>query len=87
MAKVNDVHSVIVPADAPVFSAHSYSELYGGSAGCTAIVNGTSVEIGAASSIFININTISGGAGCYLLGTGRDVYVGYSNQNNSILLG
>ena len=87
MAKINDVHSVVVPADAPVFSAHSYSELYGGNAGCTATVNGTVVAIGPSSSIFINVNTISGGAGCFLLGTELSVYGGYSDQNNSIILG
>lgn len=86
MAKVNDVHSVIVPATSP-FSGHVYTEIYGGSAGCTATINGTSVAIGPSSSIFITIGSISGGAGCYLLGTGRDAYAGYSNQNNSILLG
>ncbi len=87
MAKINDVHSIIVLATAPDFSAHTYTEIYGGSAGCTATVNGTAVDIGAASSLFININSISGGAGCFLLGNKSNVYQGYSNQNNSILLG
>ncbi len=87
MAKVNDVHSVIVLADAPNLSGHAYTEVYGGSVGCTATINGTVVDIGATSSIFINVNTISGGAGCFLLGVNKDVYVGYSNNNNSILLG
>ncbi len=87
MAKVNDVHSIIVLADAPILSAHSYTEIYGGSAGCTATVNGTVVDIAAASSIFINVTSISGGAGCFLLGTNMDVYQGYTNRNNSILNG
>ena len=87
MAKVNDVHSVIVLATAPNFSAHTYTELYGGQVGCTATVNGTVVSIGPSSSIFISVNSISGGGGCFLLGSGSDVYLGYSNRNNSILLG
>jgi len=49
MALINDVHSVIVSATTPNFSAHSYTEIYGGNAGCTIVVNGLSVDIGAAS--------------------------------------
>lgn len=76
MAKINDIHSIIVPANAPVFSAHTYTEIYGGSAGCTAVVNGTSVAMGAASSISIWVRTISGGAGCFLLGEDNNVIQG-----------
>jgi hypothetical protein len=76
MAKINDIHSIIVPANAPVFSAHTYSEIYGGSAGCTAVVNGTSVAIGATSNISIWVRTITGGAGCFLLGENNDVVQG-----------
>lgn len=76
MAKINDIHSIIVPANAPVFSAHTYTEIYGGSAGCTAVVNGTSVTMGAASSISIWVRTISGGAGCFLLGEDNNVIQG-----------
>lgn len=76
MAKINDIHSIIVPANAPVFSAHTYTEIYGGSAGCTAVVNGTSVAMRAASSISIWVRTISGGAGCFLLGEDNNVIQG-----------
>lgn len=79
MALINDVHSVIVSATTPNFSAHSYTEIYGGSAGCTIVVNGLSVDIGAASSITITVRTVSGGAGCYLLGVNKDVYLGSTN--------
>lgn len=73
MAKINDSHDIIVLAQSPIMSAHTYSEIYGGSAGCTAVINGTSVNVGAASSLFITIRTISGGTGCYLLGVNKDV--------------
>lgn len=76
MAKINDIHSIIVPADAPVFSAHTYTEIFGGSAGCTMVLNGTTVSIGPASNISIWVRTISGGAGCFLLGENNDVIQG-----------
>lgn len=79
MAKINDIHSIIVPANAPVFSAHTYTEIYGGSAGCTAVINGTSVAMGAASSISVWVRTISGGAGCFLLGEENNVIQGSTN--------
>lgn len=81
MAKINDIHSIIVPADAPVFSAHTYSEIYGGSAGCSMTLNGVAVEIGASSTISVWVRSISGGAGCFLLGENNDVIRG------SVLLG
>lgn len=76
MAKINDIHSIIVPADSPVLSAHTYSEIYGGSAGCTIVVNGVSVSVGLGSSIPIWVRTVSGGTGCYLLGENKDVISG-----------
>ena len=79
MALINDVHSVIVPANAPIFSAHSYTEIYGGNSGCTIVVNGVSVDIGGASSITMTVRSVSGGTGCYLLGVNKDVYLGSTN--------
>jgi hypothetical protein len=76
MPKLNDVHSIIVPAQSPVFSAHTYTEIYGGSAGCTANINGTVVSIGPQSSISIGIRSISGGTGCFLLGENQNVALG-----------
>ena len=73
MAKINDVHSIIVPAASANLTAHTYTEIYGGQSGCTITVNGTSVLMGPASSIYITVGTVSGGAGCYLLGVKRDV--------------
>jgi hypothetical protein len=79
MSKNNEVYSIIVPAQSPNFTVHTYTTIYGGSAGCTAIINGVSVNIGAASSIDISIRSISGGTGCYLLGENKDVYLGSPN--------
>jgi hypothetical protein len=76
MAKNNDVYSIIVPVASANFSAHTYTQIYGGSAGCSITVNGISVNVGAASSIDIWVRTVSGGAGCYLLGENQDVYQG-----------
>lgn len=76
MAKINEVHSVIVPANTPNLTAHTYTEIYGGQAGCSIVINGVSLLIGSSSSIFININSVSGGSGCYLLGVNKDVLLG-----------
>lgn len=76
MPKINDIHSIIVPAQSPVFSAHMYTEIYGGSTGCVANINGTVVNIGSQSSLNLWIREISGGTGCYLLGDKQDVYQG-----------
>lgn len=78
MAKINDIHSVIVPAQSPVFSAHMYTEIYGGSTGCAAIINGTNVNVGAQTSLSIWVRSISGGTGCYLLGDNQNVFQGSS---------
>lgn len=76
MAKINDIHSIIVSASAPVFSAHTYTEVYGGTAGCTAVINGTSVTVAPSSNISIWVRTITGGAGCFLLGEENNVFQG-----------
>lgn len=78
MPKINDIHSVIVPAQSPVFSAHMYTEIYGGTSGCAANINGTIVNVAAQSSISIWVRSISGGTGCYLLGDNQNVYQGSS---------
>jgi hypothetical protein len=77
MGKINEVHSIIVPAQSANFSAHTYTEIYGGTAGCPSVViNGVTVAVGASSSIFVNIRSISSGTGCFLLGENKDVYTG-----------
>jgi hypothetical protein len=76
MAKIYDVHSVIVDATTPNLSAHCYTEVYGGQSGCTININGTAISMGASSSLFIGIRSVSGGSGCYLLGSHKNVFDG-----------
>ena len=79
MANTDNIHSIIVPAQSANLTAHTYTEVYGGSAGCTMTLNGQSISIGAASSIDIWVRTISGGTGCFLLGENQDVFQGSSS--------
>lgn len=76
MAKVYDVHSIIVAAADADLVNHSYTEIYGGAAGCSITVNGTAITMGGSSSVFITINTVSGGTGCFLLGSHKEVFNG-----------
>jgi len=76
MARISDINSVIVPAESPVFSAHTYTEIYGGTAGCTIVMNGITVQIAPSTNLTIRVRSASGGTGCYLLGENMDVYHG-----------
>ena len=76
MARINDIYSIIVAAQNANLTAHTYTEIYGGSGGCTIVVNGTTVSVAAASNLPISVRTVSGGTGCYLLGENKDVYLG-----------
>lgn len=79
MGKINDIYSVIVPAQSANLTAHTYTEIYGGSVGCTMVLNGVTVSVGASSNIDVFVKTISGGTGCYLLGDDKNVYLGSPN--------
>jgi len=82
MAKINDIHSIVVKAENANLTAHTYTEIYGGSSGCTMMLNGvTGINIGSSSSISVWVRTISGGTGCLLMGENNDVGQG------SVLLG
>jgi hypothetical protein len=76
MAKITDIHSIIVPAQNANLTAHTYTELYGGSAGCSVVINGVTINMGSSSSIAIWVNSISGGTGCYLMGEKQNVFQG-----------
>ena len=76
MAKINDIHSIIVPAQDANLTAHTYTEIYGGTGGCTIVVNGTSINVADSSNIAIWIRSVSGGTGCYLLGENQNVTQG-----------
>jgi hypothetical protein len=79
MTNINDVHSIIVPAQSPNLTAHTYNEIYGGSAGCTIVLNGVTVSVGAQSNLRVWVNSVSGGTGCYLLGEKQNVFQGLPN--------
>ncbi len=76
MAKITDVHSIIVPAQNANLTAHTYTELYGGASGCSVVINGTQITMGGSSSIAIWVNSVSGGTGCYLMGENQNVLQG-----------
>jgi len=76
MAKINDIHSIIVPAQTPNMTAHTYTEVYGGASGCIIGINGIVVNVGSSSSIPIWVRTVSGGTGCWLMGDNKDVTLG-----------
>lgn len=80
---MTNTNSIIVPAGSANLSAHTYTEIYGGSAGCSIVVNGVTVLVGASSNLNIRINTVSGGSGCFLLGENKDVYIGSSTIGGS----
>jgi hypothetical protein len=79
MPRIDDIHSIIVPAQTPNLTAHTYSEVYGGSSGCAIVINGVTIYVASSSNIPIWVRTVSGGTGCYLLGENKDVYLGSPN--------
>ena len=79
MANFSNIHDVIVSAQTANLTAHTYTEIYGGSAGCSITVNGVNVQVASSSNITIWVKTVSGGTGCWLLGTDKNVYTGSPN--------
>jgi surface protein len=74
MSNVNNFNQFLIPAqDANLYQLY-YNKIDGGSVGCTIVVNGVTVQMGAASSIDINVNTVSGGTGCFLGGNRPYIY-------------
>jgi hypothetical protein len=43
MPRISDIHSIIVPAENPNMSAHTYTEIYGGSL-VNIVINGVTVS-------------------------------------------
>ena len=81
MANISDVHNIIVPAQSANLTAHTYNEIYGGSAGCTMTLNNISLSMGPASNIKVWVQSISGGTGCFLLGENQNVLQGLGRTN------
>lgn len=79
MPRINDIHSIIVAAENANITAHTYTELYGGTGGCVINVNDVIVKVAESSTIGIAIRSVSGGTGCYLLGENVNVYQGSPN--------
>ena len=76
MSKYNEVHTVCHTVADANLTAYTYTEIYGGPSGCTITVNGYDIDMGGGSSIFLAVNTVSNGVGCYLLGVKKDVVNG-----------
>ena len=79
MPRISDIHSIIVAAENANLTAHTYTEIYGGTPGCVVNINGTIIQVASSSNIPIWIRTISGGTGCYLLGENKNVFTGSPN--------
>ena len=79
MPRINDIHSIIVPAQSPDFTAHTYTEIYGGTPGCVININGVVITVASSSNIPIWSRSVSGGTGCYLLGENKNVFTGSPN--------
>ena len=75
MPLLNDIHSILVSASSANFTAHTYTEVYAGSAKSPTI-NGVAVTMGAGSSIKIKVRSISATADVYLLGETIDNFSG-----------
>jgi hypothetical protein len=79
MANFSNIHDVIVSAQTANLTAHTYTEIYGGAGGCNITVNGVNISVASSTNINIWVKTVSGGAGCWLLGTDKNVYQGSTN--------
>ena len=80
MAKINDVHDIIVSAADANLTAHTYTEIYGGQFGCSIIINGVNFAVNQSSSVFVTVKSVGSIAGvCYLLGVNKDVTQGSGN--------
>ena len=79
MPRISDIHSIIVPAQNADLTAHTYSEIYGGTGGCTININGVIVEVADSTNIAVWVRSVSGGTGCYLLGENKNVLTGSPN--------
>lgn len=79
MPRISDIHSIIVPAQNANLTAHTYSEIYGGTGGCTININGVIVQVADSTNIAVWVRSVSGGTGCYLLGENKNVLTGSPN--------
>tara|TARA_R110000868_G_scaffold203969_4_gene451943 strand:+ start:19762 stop:20019 length:258 start_codon:yes stop_codon:yes gene_type:complete len=74
MPRANGIYSVIHPASGATLSAYTYYEIYAGTAGGTATINGTVVNLAAGTGFDIIVRTISSISGnIYLLGENKSL--------------
>ena len=68
MPKINNINNFVVPAEDGNLYDLIYTEVIGGKSGCTANINGVTVKVSTQSNIYLLVNNISGGTGCFLGG-------------------
>lgn len=79
MSSFHGIPPIIHPASGATLSAYTYMQVYAGTSGGTATINGTSVSLAAGSRFDIMINSISSVSGdIYLLGVPINVMLGTS---------
>ncbi len=79
MSAFNAIPPIIHPASGATLSAYTYMQVYAGTGGGSAIINGTSVILAAGSRFDVMINSISSVSGnTYLLGVPINVMLGTS---------
>ena len=83
MPRISDIHSIIVAAENANLTAHTYTEIYGGTPGCIINVNGTVINVANSSNIPVWVRTVSGGTGCYLMGENKNLYNGNNNLGST----
>lgn len=79
MPRISDIHSLIVPAQSANLTAHTYTEIYGGTGGCVININGVVINVADSSNIPVWVRSVSGGTGCWLLGEYVNVFTGSPN--------
>lgn len=79
MSSFNAIPPIIQPASGATLSAYTYIQVYVGTGGGTATINGTPMLLAAGSNFDIMINSISSVTGAvYLLGVPINVMQGTS---------
>jgi hypothetical protein len=79
MSSFHGILPIIQPASGATLSAYTYMQVYVGTGGGSAIINGTSMALDAGSNFDIMINSISSVTGAvYLLGVPINVMRGTS---------
>jgi hypothetical protein len=79
MSSFHGIPPIIHPASGATLSAYTYMQVYAGTGGGAATINGTSVSLAAGSRFDIMINSISSVSGdTYLLGVPINVMLGTS---------